>query len=164
LASAGGGGGGAGGRRIGAFADDRRGERHAHRATVVASRGRNSADRRAVAAFVADSPIAGNVAAGRIDASGEFVEGRIDAAVDNADLDALARRARVVGRYGIGNDRILGVLIFGGVEVGPGRRRGSRGRGRRGGRRRSGSRSRGWRRWSRRGRNRQGSASLAAGA
>src|SRR5256885_11858039 len=100
FASAVGAGGGAGARRIGAFADDRRVERHAHRSAVVASRGRNSADRRAVAAFVADSPIAGDVAAGRIDASGEFVEGRIDAAVDDTDLDALARCARVVCRYG----------------------------------------------------------------
>ena len=87
---------------VGALADDRRVERDAHRVRPVARRGRDRADRRAVAAFVADAAIAGDVAAGRIDPAGEFGEVRIDAAVDDADLDALAGRARVVGGDRVG--------------------------------------------------------------
>ena len=58
---------------------------------AVAGGGRDSADRRAVPAFVAYSAIAGDVAACRIDPAGEFGQSRIDAAVDDADLDAACR-------------------------------------------------------------------------
>ena len=74
---------------------------------TVARRGGDRADRRAVAALVADAATAGDVAARRVDAAGELVEARIDAAVDDTDLDALAGRARIVGGDRIGSDRII---------------------------------------------------------
>ena len=67
------------------------------RVRAVAGRGGDRADRRAVAVLVADSAVAGDVAAGRVDPAGELGEVGIDAAVDDSDLDALAGRAGLVG-------------------------------------------------------------------
>jgi hypothetical protein len=71
-----------------------------------------------VAALVAHAAIAGDIPAGRIDSPGELGKAGIDAAVDDADLDALAGRAGVVGRDGIGRDRIGRRLIFRRIVVG----------------------------------------------
>ena len=87
---------GAGARLIRTFADDRRIERDTHCVPIVAGRRRDCADSSAVTASSLTPRVADDVAAGRIDAPGEFRETRIDAAVDDPDLHALAGRAGII--------------------------------------------------------------------
>ena len=89
-------------RVVGAHADDGRAERDPKRIDAVAGGSGDSTDRGAMPAFVAHPAIADDIAACRIDPACELGQSRIDAAVDNADLDPAAGRSLVIGCDRIG--------------------------------------------------------------
>src|SRR5262249_43120980 len=126
-------------RLVSALADDGGGERNAHRVGTIARRRGNGSDGRTMAPIVAKAAISGNVTARRIDTADEFGKVWVEAAVDNADLDAHSGRPGIVGSNRIGRDRIVRRPILCRVVV---RRRRRRRRSRRWSRRGSGSWSR----------------------
>ena len=126
---------------VGAKRDDGRIESDAVHVDVVPRSGGDGADRRAMAVLVAQRAACGDVPAGGIDLARELAQRRVDAGVDDRDLDPLAGRAGSVGGDRAGGRGAVRALIFGRVVIGRlwrGRRRrrrrwrGWRGRGRRG--------------------------------